>query len=544
VRETLARLLQRPAVVLVVLVDAQWILAVAFALTVRHNGWLYGWRRYQGGDDVAYHSLAWLLGNGHLPYATIGFAWPFLLAPLAAIAGPLLVHALPGVILLQAMVLAPIGTLCVYGIAERVAGRVFAAWAALLWVVIPFAAIPFFVQAYHGQYVEQTLPHVFGLMYQGDFPSMILVLVAAYFVVRTLDTASLADAAIAGLATGLAVGVKPANLVFLPAPFAALLVGRRWREVLPYALALAPALVTLTIWKERGLGYLPAFAAPAAVSALDHHLAVAAGSDTLSRYVKIDLHKLHENAIQLREYFYSVPLLEWTPIAGLLAVARRSAPIAVLLGGWLGLYVLIKGSSASATVYYSGTFFRLLLPAFPAYLLLAAAVPLLVPWLGRRVTSVRARQLGTRPKWVAAVAAVALTLPALVLAATLPTAPADKLAYWAPENNFAPVSGELAAKPIPDAGGLALRWSRPHTRGLHTRFRILRSPIGRDCSPRDQRECVLTMRQVGWTRGTRWILRDPPGRWSYRVALAADWLDDPRHAGMILIGPRVDVNVR
>jgi hypothetical protein len=51
------------------------------------------------------------------------------------------------------------------------------------------------------------------------------------------------------------------------------------------------------------------------------------------------------------------------------------------------------------------------------------------------------------------------------------------------------------------------------------------------------------MRQVGWTRGTHWRIKDPPGRWSYRVALAADWLDDPKHAGMILIGPRADVTV-
>jgi hypothetical protein len=544
VREAIARLLQRPAPVLVALIDIQWICALAFALTVRHNGWLYGWRRYQGGDDVAYHSLAWIIGGGHLPYAPIGFAWSFVLAPLAAVGGPLLVHALPGVVLFQAMVVAPIGTLCMYGIAERIAGRVFAFWAALLWVVIPFAAIPFFVPAYHGQYVEQLLPHVFGLMYQGDFPSMIAVLVSVYFLVRALDTAAITDAALAGLAAGFAVGVKPANLLFLPAPFAALLVGRRWRETVPFAIALVPALVTLVIWKQRGLGYLPAFAAPSVASAgsVDLHVPLGAATDPLSRYVRIDLHKLHENAVQLREYFYSVPLLEWTPIAGLIAVARRSAPIAVLLGTWLGLYVFVKGSSDSATVYYSGTFFRLLLPAFPAYLLLAAAVPLLVPALGRRVDSVRARRLGRRTQVAAAVVALALTVPALVLAATLPRAPADKLAYYPPENNFVPISKELTVTPTRRGNAVVLRWSRTDAKGLRTRFRILRSPASQDCDPSDRRKCVLSMKDLGWTRRTAWQVKGPPGRWTFRVALAADWLDDPS-AGMILLSPPVDVTV-
>jgi hypothetical protein len=227
-------------------------------------------------------------------------------------------------------------------------------------------------------------------------------------------------------------------------------------------------------------------------------------------------------------------------------VARRSLPIGVLLASWLALYVFVKGSSESATVYYSGTFFRLLLPAFPAFLLLAAAVPLLVPGLGRRMGGLepgRPWRIGRRGRAVAAVAAVALTVPALVLAATLPHAPADKLAFYSPENNFIPVSKDLAVTATRRGDHTVLGWTKPETKGLRTRYRIFRSPVGQDCDPSNQRECLLSMKEVAATRLNEWPVKGPPGRWSFRVALAADWLDDRKHAGMILLSPRVDVTV-
>ena len=68
----------------------------------------------------------------------------------------------------------------------------------------------------------------------------------------------------------------------------------------------------------------------------------------------------------------------------LLAVARRSLPVAGLLAGWFGALLLFKGSTHLATVE-SGSFFRYMMPGFPAYFLLAASIPLLVPTLADRL---------------------------------------------------------------------------------------------------------------------------------------------------------------
>ena len=72
------------AIALGTLVLVQWLAILAFALTVRHNGWLY----YQGGDQLWSYTTAWLLGDGRIPFTAVGFGWPFVLLPVAAVAGP------------------------------------------------------------------------------------------------------------------------------------------------------------------------------------------------------------------------------------------------------------------------------------------------------------------------------------------------------------------------------------------------------------------------------------------------------------------------
>ena len=95
------------------------------------------------------------------------------------------------------------------------------------------------------------------------------------------------------------------------------------------------------------------------------------------------LDALQANLAGLREYFFSQRLLQWVPLAGLIAVARRSIPLALALGGWFGGYVAFR--LTSATTFEEGEFFRLLLPALPAFVLLTAALPLLVPTLAARL---------------------------------------------------------------------------------------------------------------------------------------------------------------
>ena len=90
------------------------------------------------------------------------------------------------------------------------------------------------------------------------------------------------------------------------------------------------------------------------------------------------------NMAGLREYFWSQRLVQWLPLAGLVAIARRSVPLAAVLGAWLGAYVALRATSAGVG-FDDGELFRALLPAFPAYILLVAALPLLVPTLAARL---------------------------------------------------------------------------------------------------------------------------------------------------------------
>ena len=205
-----------------------------------------------------------------------------------------------------------------------------------------------------------------------------------------------------GLAAGFAAVIKPSNLIFLAAPAIALLAARRWRELLVGAAALAPRVLALAIWKYRGYGYLPAFAYQETVVAL--------GPDSLTapydKYVDIDWDNIGDNLASLREVFWSMRVLQWLPFAGAIAVARRSIPVALMLSVWFWAFFVLKGSSDDATVD-SGAFFRFLLPAIPAFLLLAASLPLLIPKYGielaRRTALPKPRAIGRRALIAAAV---------------------------------------------------------------------------------------------------------------------------------------------
>jgi hypothetical protein len=93
---------------------------------------------------------------------------------------------------------------------------------------------------------------------------------------------------------------------------------------------------------------------------------------------------LQDNMALLREYFWSQRLLQWAPLAGVIAVGRRSLPLAAALGAWLAGYVVFRAAQPSIG-FDDGEFFRAMLPALPAYILLTAAIPLLVPTLAVRL---------------------------------------------------------------------------------------------------------------------------------------------------------------
>src|SRR5262249_49434954 len=156
--------------------------------------------------------------------------------------------------------------------------------------------------------VDQTLPSAMGLVGTADFPSMVGLLVAAYFALRAVTHGGRDPALVAGLAAGFAVAVKPANLLFVPAALAALALKRRSGEILLFPAGLGPALAGLTIWKYRGLGPIPAFSHSAAAVALGASVPPVA-SVSIHRYLPLDWGSLRENYFFVREFTWSLRMV-------------------------------------------------------------------------------------------------------------------------------------------------------------------------------------------------------------------------------------------
>jgi hypothetical protein len=556
---------RQPWLVLVPLLAIQWLALLVFALSVPRNGWLF----YQGGDQTYFYTDSWVLAHGHIPDSKVGYAWSLLLAPLPALLGPSFLAAVPAIVLFQAVVLAPIALLAVYGIGARIGGRAIGYGAAVLWVAVPYASIPLFVDRYHEKFVQQFLPQAVGLTGLGDYPSTVCLLVAGYYLVRCLDTRAPAEAVLAGLATGLALGIKPANVLFLGGPLVAFLVARRWREGAAFAAAMVPAAFALAIWKARGLGYLPILTPdPQALAAAGGAVGVR-GSPPLgvvvSRYLELNWDHLHANYLYLREVFWSTRLVQWLPVAGFLAVARLSWPKALLLAGWLAGFILVKGSSTEASLE-QGTLLRLIMPALPAFVLLTAAIPLLLPEIGPRIAArfpVRTSGLRLRSAPVLAGAAAFGLLPLAVLA-FLPPLQDGRAATLSAQSVYVPVGQEFALRSTTSVGGagIDLAWE-PRTagstrifyaiyrspaefridKGSPEDFPIVREGLLCEARPGGADKCSIEMDRVATTREPHWHDAPAPGRWTYRIGVAANWVDDEALGDTLILSRPLTVTI-
>jgi hypothetical protein len=525
----------RPAYVLAPLIGVQWIAVLALALSVRHNGWVY----YAGGDQLWHYSGAYLLAHGDLPRALVGYGWSILLAPVAAFAGPSLVSALPALVLFNTLVLLPIALLCVYGIASRIAGRMFGYFAAALWIAVPYLGILFVQPGYHQKYTELTLPQALGLASVPDFPSTVGLIVAAYLALRAVEGASWHAGVGAGLAAGYAIAIKPSNALFLFAPGLLILVVR-WRAALPFIAGLAPALLTLALWKYRGLGELAA--APAEPMRL-------AGGGLLDRLHRPELNSwshLHQVTLGFREHFWVARVIEWLPLAGLTALLLRSWRGFLLVGTWFVAYLLVKGTYVLASLD-DASFFRLLMPAFPAYVLLGASVLLLVP--GVRARAAQATPLLSQRKLTYAIAAAAVVFAAVPLGVIAATPRLHDSGHKALQLGISllPVSSTFQPRATVTGDGVRITWRAQPTRGGKVFYRVLRgggSDVG--CGGRLNNaadDCRLFADDVGATRGTQFVDHPGSGNWTYRVGVAANWLSDPKLGDVYVLSRPVTVAV-
>jgi hypothetical protein len=524
-------LLERPRTVLGALIGLQVAATLVLAVSVDHNGWVW----FQGGDQIWMTTTGWLLGQAQLPPTEIGYLWPAAQAPVTWATGPTYVQALPPLVVGQVLVLGPLALLCVYGIAARIGGRLLGYWASLLWVIAPFAAIPLFVDRYQERWSEQFLPQALGLTAMADFPSMVVVLAGALFVVRSLSPGRVADAVLAGLLIGAAAALKPPNLLVVAGAVLAYVVARRWREGLACGIAIVPALLVLLLWKVRGLGEIPAFAL--------EQTRVASGAGPLAadlrldRYFDLDFEHWRTQMNQLREFFWSARLAQWAPVAGLIAVlsVKRGA-IAALLGGWLAAFLVVKGFSPRADIQ-ANTFWRLLMPAWPAYLLLFASIPLLVPTLARRLGDrvQPATSASVRTRWITVAAVVAVAIPGLAIAISTPlgkTQTKTVVQDFESGNILTPVDDAVRLDVQGEGPSRRLTWTGGGSWNAEVFYRVYRHD-----GPGDDTICLLSggvawyclleSEPIATTRGLSFVDESAPPTATYRVGVGTNWIDDP-----------------
>jgi len=513
------------AVFLIAAVLAQWVAVAVLVFSVERNGWLF----YQGGDQTFFYTIAWIVSHGHLPVTGIGYAWSLVEAPIAAVAGPSFLNALPGIIAIQVVLLLPLGLVAFYGTAKRLLGPTVARLVVVAWVAAPYAVIPLFVGRYHIRWVDQTLPQLLGLSGMGDFASMVLLMSAAYLLFRHIDEGGWETAALAGLVAGFALGLKPSAGLFLAGAAAGLLLAHRLRGLAAFAIALAPAVLTLAVWKQRSLGNLPLFAsyggtelAAGAQISLDR--VVAAG---IHKYVDLDWNHLGRNLDGIREYFWSNRLVEWLPIAGMLGALRRSLPKAALLGAWLGAYVIVKGTASTASVD-SASFWRLLAPAWPAYLLLAVSIVALVPTLGGRLGTQTSEPVPHSFRRTLVAGAVVLGILPLVITAALPRDSVNRAFRDDARNLYSAIDPSFHVDARVRRDAVTLTWRGPHSASTRPTYLILKVPStgsaqdGYGCNQAPVPRCAIHMTELGY-HSSPYVDHPGPGRWVYRVAQAASY---------------------
>ena len=257
--------------------------------------------------------------------------------------------AIGAIELANVLLLGPVALVCAYRVAAAVGGAALGAWTLLVWVAVPLVMPLLTLASYDMTLRDEVLPLGVGLTPDSGYASGVALLLAT----ALLAAGGTSRTAAAGLAAAAAVLLTPESILFVVPAALALLAARRPKALGLFLAALAPALLLAFVWRE------PAFEG-LSLGRLDGHFA------------------------GLREYFWSQRVLQWLPLAGAIAIGRRSVPLAILVGGWFGAFLLGQATRAGVG-FDDGELFRVLLPALPAYVLLAAALPLLVPTLAARL---------------------------------------------------------------------------------------------------------------------------------------------------------------
>ena len=263
-RRALARfgnLAVRPVPLLLTLAVVELATVAWLAFDTPHNGWVW----HSGGDATEYWTAQWSVAHGFVPQAVISYGLPVFYGWVPLVTGTTLLHGLPVIVPLQALILVPLVLVLVWAVADQLYGRAYAAVAAAIWAFGPLLMMLAVADRYRPSFEQFFLaPHWAGLTNMADLPSVAAVLATMWAALRAVDSGRVDRALLAGAFAGVAIGIKPANAFFVPALVVLFAAALRPRLALACAAGLAPALLTLIVWKSKGLGHLPITSAYAA----------------------------------------------------------------------------------------------------------------------------------------------------------------------------------------------------------------------------------------------------------------------------------------
>lgn len=523
-----------------------------------HNHWAYS----DGDDGPWYWTAAWALSSLHVASGYIGFGWPYLLSPIAAIAGPNLANGLPAVIGLNVLVLGPLAVVGMYLLGKRLAGELFGLWTAVLWVVLPILALVMYRHPERTTVMNDFLPSALGLNVLSDFPSVVCAIYAGYLVLRVLDSNATRDAALVGVVLGFLVLLKPGNGPLPVAAAVALLARRQLRALVVAGVAMVPGLLAQLVWKRTGTGGVPLLrgtgggsVSPGGVPsggagrpAPAHAGLLTRLADNVHNYINLDWAHLGFNWHVIAWVFWSYRLLELGLVAGLLGLFLRHRARALFVAAWFLLFVLIKASAPWSNVTDTSTY-RFLLPAWPAWILIVAGLVFCAP-LGTRARErqrseddIARRALVPVGRRVLVVAAVLLgVVPLAVAAAASPVRPevVGRVGLGAP---VALQSFSLRVRQV-GPHHVRLTWAPVGSRRVDFAYRVFKGPTDGCTYPiPGPPVCVMELSPIATLRATSLDDTQAVGHNVYRVAVAPEIRLDPNTQGYLLLSTPVSITV-
>jgi hypothetical protein len=110
-----------------------------------------------------------------------------------------------------------------------------------------------------------------------------------------------------------------------------------------------------------------------------------------------------------------------------------------------------------------------------------------------------------------------------------------------------PTNVDLGLTATKRDGKVVLAWKPQHPLGGPVFYRVWRNPTDTlSCPPpaAGGRICKLVMPEVGTTHNATFTDAPKPGHWVYRVAVAANWLNDAGYGDPYFVSRPVSVTVR